>query len=193
MYISNPSVQSTSICSPFIVQITYETIPGDGRFWGYIQVTNGTTKAGAPKNYSLITSRFPRLNEYGEQAKCIDESELHDIAPYCYCRDLLTTTTGKPISTSSSVDTRVNAETDLASATAETAINDAANAVPPIHLVTGPDGTVWLAELDDGKVTGNHANGKKNDDEDDGVVQRLMAMIKKLENEQKAKGSKKAK
>uniref|UniRef100_A0A914RAM0 Uncharacterized protein n=1 Tax=Panagrolaimus davidi TaxID=227884 RepID=A0A914RAM0_9BILA len=59
-----------------ICKITFSTIPGNAKFWGVISF-NPTNK-----KIDIISSKFLRLNSYGEQAKCALKS---DLASYCFC------------------------------------------------------------------------------------------------------------
>uniref|UniRef100_A0AC34FKE5 Sulfatase N-terminal domain-containing protein n=1 Tax=Panagrolaimus sp. ES5 TaxID=591445 RepID=A0AC34FKE5_9BILA len=59
-----------------INKITFSTIPGNALFWGVISYDPSN------ENIEIISSKFPRLNSYGRQAKCAKKSSL---ASYCYC------------------------------------------------------------------------------------------------------------
>ena len=75
-----------------LYKVSYYTEPGRGRFWGYM-----TQDPADGDRLRILSERFPRMNSYGEQAKCATTAKY---AAYCYCNDYneedTTTTTAAP-------------------------------------------------------------------------------------------------
>lgn len=70
-----------------------------------LQVLNESSET---EKFEMISGRMPRLNAYDAQSKCINN---HHVRPYCYCRDLLPSTT----STTTTRATRTSKPTTTAS------------------------------------------------------------------------------
>ncbi|KAH7698410.1 hypothetical protein AAVH_34496 [Aphelenchoides avenae] len=70
-----------------IFRVTFYTVPGQGRFWGYVRVEGNTTDTS--ESYTLLTRRLSRLDTYGDKAFCLPDSIAKS---YCYCKELLETT-----------------------------------------------------------------------------------------------------
>ncbi|TKR65302.1 hypothetical protein L596_025722 [Steinernema carpocapsae] len=56
--------------------------PSDGVFTGYVEVL----REGDKVKIAVVTERFERVNEYGEQGDCVENFE--DLRPLCYCNSL---------------------------------------------------------------------------------------------------------
>ncbi|KAH7724808.1 Protein R03G8.3 [Aphelenchoides avenae] len=72
-----------------VYHVTYQTQPGGGKFWVYVQVFNEDGKGGN-ETYKMISDKMPRLNSYADEAFCTDDAKVKS---YCYCRYLLSSTT----------------------------------------------------------------------------------------------------
>ena len=70
-----------------IYQIKWETLPGNGKFSGFI------TRDSQSGNMTILSERFPRLDRYAPQSKCAEKAKWES---YCFCKYLLHTTTMVP-------------------------------------------------------------------------------------------------
>uniref|UniRef100_A0A7E4VDV6 Sulfatase domain-containing protein n=1 Tax=Panagrellus redivivus TaxID=6233 RepID=A0A7E4VDV6_PANRE len=62
-----------------IYQVTFQVLPGNGEFSGYIEQNANST------DWKLFNDHLSRLDIYGETARCAKKSTF---APYCYCKSL---------------------------------------------------------------------------------------------------------
>ncbi|KAH7729894.1 Protein K03A11.4 [Aphelenchoides avenae] len=72
-----------------VYRVSYQTAPGGGRFWGYVQV-NITEPASvgniSADDVTIISEKLPRLNAYKSQSFCTENPRVKS---YCYCKGLV--------------------------------------------------------------------------------------------------------
>ncbi|TKR73266.1 hypothetical protein L596_020599 [Steinernema carpocapsae] len=66
-----------------IYRLTLTLNPSDGIFTGYVEVVRADDKV----TFSVVTERFERVNQYGEQGHCVEDFE--HLRPLCYCKEQL--------------------------------------------------------------------------------------------------------